>query len=49
MFFAIISLFAGAGLYAMEEPIWPAFVFSGLLATGLGQADPLTPGPGARP
>ena len=36
MFFAIISLFAGAGLYAMEEPIWPAFVFSGLLATGLG-------------
>lgn len=35
MFFSIITLFAGAGLHAAEEPIWPAFIFSGLLATGV--------------
>lgn len=35
MFFSIITLFAGVGLHAAEEPIWPAFIFSGLLATGV--------------
>jgi hypothetical protein len=35
LFFAIISLFTGAGMRAMGEPIWPAFIFSGFLATGV--------------
>lgn len=34
LFFAVLSLFVCAGLRAMEEPIWPGFIFSGLLATG---------------
>ena len=35
MFFSIISLFVGVGLWASEQPVWPGFIFSGLLSVGL--------------
>jgi len=35
VFFGIISLFVGVGLDAVGEPLWPGFLFSGMLATGL--------------
>jgi uncharacterized protein len=34
LFFSVLSLFVCAGLSAADEPIWPGFIFSGLLATG---------------
>ena len=38
MFFAIISLFVCTGLHAAGEPVWPGFMFSGLLSIGLAAA-----------
>ena len=35
VFFALLSLFVCVGLYAMEEPLWPGFIFSGLLTVGV--------------
>lgn len=35
LFFAVITLFVGAGLSAAEVAVWPAPVFAGLLAIGV--------------